>query len=167
MLKISVRVCEIRRTLRALLQHNYACAYISRRFKPCVWYFSGNETISSAAATGQINGKERRQKTFVVRIGHLAARSGSLHSAGIRDTKDFSPPPPPRDCKRTRKGRNAPLTSDAPNAIRTTLTRNISQIGVECLATSNFRPFRASKAVLFAAARRVSHSLLLRARISK
>lgn len=62
--------------------------------------------------------------------------------------------------------RNAPLTSDAPNAIRTTLSRNISQIGVECLATSNFvRSERTRPSVRGDTPG--SHSRLLRARISK
>lgn len=127
-------------------------------------YFSENGTIS---LRGNDEGANKREETAAKdtrceRIGTWR-RGRSLHSGRIGDTKrgdlfsllPLPPPPlpllpPPRlpradgDCKRTWWSEMAPLISDAPNAIRTTLSRNISQIGVECLAQ------QASKRMKFA-----------------
>lgn len=110
-------------------------------------YFSVSGTIPS-------EGTNKREETAAAkdtrceRIGTWQ-RGRSLHSGRIRDTKRvFSPTAAAAattsssfylcctdgDCKRTRRSEMAPLTSDAPNAIRTTLSRNISQIGVKRLA---------------------------------
>lgn len=136
------------------LQHNYACTYISRRFKRAARYFFFFLFFfcwkmkrfcplekRQERREEQINGKKRRAKDTRCENRHLAAEVGVCIPTGSEIPKGFAPASPPvssahadGDCKRTRWKRNAPLTSDAPNAIRTTLRRNISQIGVECLA---------------------------------
>lgn len=109
---------------------------------------------------GQINGKKRQRKTLVLWESASASETGVYIPTGSEIPKGSSSSlASPRtstradgDRRRTRWSENAPLTSDAPNAIRTThsLPRNISQIGVECLAANNFtrstRPSRFTRA---------------------
>lgn len=106
-------------------------------------YFSENGTISSEeregarATRGQINGKRNGgERHSVVRDSAPDGEVEVCIPAGSEIPKGSFPPPlpppapapspaPPRadgDCKRTRWSEMAPLTSDAPNAIRTTLS---------------------------------------------
>lgn len=109
---------------------------------------SSEEREGARATRGQINGKRNGgERHSVVRDSAPDGEVGVCIPAGSEIPKGSFPPPPPPppsplpppapapspapspappradgDCKRTRWSEMAPLTSDAPNAIRTTLS---------------------------------------------